>query len=88
VLALLPLVWVLSAVDKSMSPSLFGTQAVMRRTVGDKLYFKDWGMPALLHKRRLCQSRTTRMEIAGGLPRQATEHVQGVRSVATSVLLG
>jgi hypothetical protein len=28
------------------------------------------------------------MEIVGGLPRQATEHVQGVRSVATSVLLG
>jgi hypothetical protein len=45
-------------------------------------------MSALLHKRRLRQSRTTRMEIAGGLPRQVTEHVQGVRSVATSVLLG
>jgi hypothetical protein len=28
------------------------------------------------------------MEIAGGLPRQVTEHVQGVRSVATSVSLG
>jgi hypothetical protein len=28
------------------------------------------------------------MEIAAGLSRQATEHVQGVRSVATSILLG
>ena len=48
VLALLPLVWVLSAVDKAISPSFFGILAVMRKTAWNKLYFKEWGMLGIL----------------------------------------